>query len=98
MEEDDGSSDAAPSPGDDGDVDNGESSEDEVSLMPQEYKDKFGDLVWAKMGRYPPWPALIWDPRYAPAGSRKQAYLSLRKKFFTVWFYGNNQYGFISPK
>ncbi|CAM9440929.1 unnamed protein product, partial [Scytosiphon promiscuus] len=57
------------------------SEHDEVHYLPAETKAQFGQVVWAKFGN-PPWPALVWDPRFL--GKDKRARGVARKAYSTL--------------
>ncbi|GFT34227.1 putative oxidoreductase GLYR1 homolog [Nephila pilipes] len=50
---------------------------------------EIGDLVWAKMKKYPPWPAQIVDP---PSDAKS------KNRHHYVYFLGSNNYAWISDK
>uniref|UniRef100_A0A6G1S8T7 Cytokine-like nuclear factor N-PAC n=1 Tax=Aceria tosichella TaxID=561515 RepID=A0A6G1S8T7_9ACAR len=59
---------------------------------------KIGDVIWAKMKSYPPWPARIAAPnetniRNTEAEKRKPV-----KPYYLVYFFGSNNYAWMSEE
>lgn len=62
------------------------------------WREKYGEVVWARFGSYPWWPSFIYDPEKLPTTSEEkvkiQAFKSIGKRY-VVYFYGDTSYGFI---
>ncbi|CAH1393622.1 unnamed protein product [Nezara viridula] len=53
---------------------------------------EIGDLVWAKMKGFPPWPGLVSHP---PDGLMDETLLKNDVKYSCIYFFGTHNYGFI---
>lgn len=53
---------------------------------------KNGDLVWAKMKGFPPWPGLVSEP---PDGLMEGTFFKKDVKYSCIYFFGTRNYGFI---
>ncbi|KAI3728213.1 hypothetical protein L6452_16845 [Arctium lappa] len=53
-----------------------------------------GDLVWAKVGRHPWWPSIIYNEALTSAGARQ----AKKKGCVLISFFGDNSYKWIDPK
>ena len=71
-------------------------------VIPEDWKQQYGSLVWTKLSKNDPWwPSYICDPRYLendnPEGLRKMAFQNIGKKHL-VYYFGessNSKHGFI---
>ncbi|CAM9424676.1 unnamed protein product, partial [Hapterophycus canaliculatus] len=95
-----------PATGSSGGRDGNESDEwsdhDEVHYLPAETKAQFGQVVWAKFGS-PPWPALVWDPRYLGKDKRargvaRKAYAALGKSHLVRFYDAVNSFACVPFK
>lgn len=62
------------------------------------WKEMYGEVVWAKVGSFPWWPCYIYDPEEMPAeiGVIKQGMANIGKQY-SVYYYGDSNYGFTKP-
>lgn len=68
--------------------------------MSSEWKDLYGEVVWAKCPPFNWWPCYVYDPDKIPDTSqevRKKA-AKLSGKQYAVYFYGDTSYSFTVPK
>ncbi len=74
--------------GSDSDASSSSSEQDEViHSLPQDVKEHFGMLVFAKVARHQPYPAVIWDPRFSLPKVKKTWYQSRNKdkEYIVEW-------------
>ncbi|CAM9889055.1 unnamed protein product, partial [Ectocarpus fasciculatus] len=93
---------AAEGDGADGNESDEWSDHDEVHYLPREVKAQFGQVVWAKMGN-PPWPALVWDPRFlgndpTARSVARLAYAAVGKSHLVRFYTAKNSFGCVPFK
>ncbi|DAZ98252.1 TPA: hypothetical protein N0F65_008937 [Lagenidium giganteum] len=69
----------------------------QVEALSDDIKEKFGNIVWAKMVGFPYWPGVVADPRKLPPKVREQAGKFVDSKL-CVYFYMTNNFAWILYK
>jgi hypothetical protein len=56
---------------------------------------KIGDVIWAKMRSYPPWPARIAAPNETNIRNTEAEKCKSARPYYLVYFFGSNNYAWM---
>jgi hypothetical protein len=59
---------------------------------------KIGDVIWAKMKGYPPWPARIAAPNETNIRNTEAEKCKSARPYHLVYFFGSNNYAWMSDE